>query len=272
METLVNQSVVQNVATTAQQVVLNNIPQTTVSAKQQSLNLLAKLSEQRQTWESTVYRTSNEMLYSILQSCYSAEYGMRGGEAEAKERREGLKTFASKLGFTFKDSTPTMNRIVQCVFGAVKRSRITTYSLVLREAKKRNIAISDIPKFITENGGLQEIRLSKSDKYISPKQKVEKASGTIASKTLATVSSQSLSQIVDVEKVGELCVLLATQNADNTFTVKAVSYGKTAVNATLVSVYGMSASEINETARQTDAANDSVITSNIVNQIVNTVI
>jgi hypothetical protein len=68
-----------------------------------------------------------------------------------------------------------MNRIVQCVFGAVKRSRITTYSLVLREAKKRNIAITDIPKFITENGGLQEIRLSKSEKYVSPKQKVEKA-------------------------------------------------------------------------------------------------
>ncbi|MBT8515568.1 hypothetical protein G6727_08890 [Polynucleobacter paneuropaeus] len=94
----------------------------------------------------------------------------------------------------------------------------------------------------------------------------------IASKTLATVSSQTLSQIVDVEKVGELCVLLATQNADSTFTVKAVSYGKTAVNATLVSVYGMSVSEINETARQTEAANDSTITSDIVNQIVSTVV
>ena len=268
METLVKQTAVQN-PTTSQEVVLNNIPKSTVSAKQQAVNLLAKLSEERQTWETTVYRTSNEMLYSILQSCYTAEFGMRGGETEAKERRDGLKAFASKLGFTFKDSTPTMNRIVQCVFGAVKRSRITTYSLVLREAKKQNIAVSDIPKFITENGGLQEIRLSKSDKYVSPKQKVEKASGTIASKTLATVSSQTLSQIVDVEKVGELCVLLATQNADSTFTVKAVSHGKTAVNATLVAVYGMSVSEINETARQTEAANDSNVTSDIVNQIVN---
>lgn len=268
MENLVNQSSVQNPAT-AQEVVLNNIPQSSVPPKQQSLNLLTKLSEERQTWESTVYRTSNEMLYSILQSCYTAEFGMRGGEPDAKERREGLKAFASKLGFTFKDSTPTMNRIVQCVFGAVKRSRITTYSLVLREAKKRNIAVADIPKFITENGGLQEIRLSKSDKYISPKQKAEKASGTVASKTLATISSEALSKVVDAEKVGELCVLLATQNADSTFTIRAVSHGKTAVNATLVAVYGMSASEMNEITVQMEAANDSNITSDIVNQIVN---
>ena len=268
METLVNQTVVQNAVAT-QEVVLNNISQTTASVKQQSINLLTKLSEAREQWETTVYRTSNEMLYSILQSCYSAEFGMRGTEAESKERREGLKAYASKLGFSFKDSTPTMNRIVQCVFGAVKRSRITTYSLVLREAKKRNIAVSDIPKFITENGGLQEIRLSKSDKYISPKQKVEKANNSIASKSLATVSSQTLSQLVDAEKVGELCVLLATQNADGTFTVKAVSHGKTAVNATLVSVYGLSASEMNDTSLKSEAANDSNITGDIINQIVN---
>ena len=50
METLVNQSLVQNVATTAQEVVLNNISKSTVSLKQQSLNLLAKLSEESQTW------------------------------------------------------------------------------------------------------------------------------------------------------------------------------------------------------------------------------
>lgn len=230
---------------------------------------LTRLTEQRKQWETTVYRASNESLYSILQSCYAIEWSMAGNDANAKARREGLRHFAAQHGFSFKDSTPMMNRVVRCVFGDVARSRVSTYSLVLREAKKRNVGVNDIPAFISDNGGVEQIRLSKSPNYKTAKQKAELAVDAATKNVLGVVSSKLLSELATSEHMGERCVLIAKQQADGTFAVTAVVRGKSALTAALVSHYGSTKADSADTAVKQEAANDDDARSQILREIAN---
>ena len=43
------------------------------SFKKQTLTTLKNLVSQREKWETTVYRKSNEMLYGILQNCFAQQ-------------------------------------------------------------------------------------------------------------------------------------------------------------------------------------------------------
>ena len=156
--------------TAANNVVSNNKP--LASASEQVFQILESVANERVQWEDNAYRASNQALYAILQKCYALDWEITNTKSGVKAMREGINTFASKLGFKFKDSTPVINRIVQCVFGNVHKTRISTYSLALREAKKANESISNIPSFIENAGGIQEIRTSKSVTFKSTKQKV----------------------------------------------------------------------------------------------------
>jgi hypothetical protein len=44
----------------------------------------------------------------------------------------------------------------------VDRRRLSTYSLVLREAIKQKVLATQLAEWIEQNGGIQEIRLSQS--------------------------------------------------------------------------------------------------------------
>jgi len=243
----------------------NNLP----SLKSQTVNVLSVLSTQRENWEANAYRTSNMELYSILQQCYALDWEIAHTLCNAKEMRDGIKEYAARMGYGFKDGTPVINRIVRCVFGNVLRSRISTYATVLKEAKKQNIAVADIPAFIENAGGVQEIRLSKSKTFVSAKQKIERVSQIVFDEVLAVAKSPLLNKLAVSDYVDEQCILLATQQADGTFAINAVVRGKGAVNTALVALYGQSAAEIKDSTKKMEAANDSDIRIDLVKKIVN---
>ena len=242
----------------------NNLP----SLKSQTVNVLTALSSQRENWEANAYRTSNMELYGILQQCYALDWEIAHTLYNAKEMREGIKEYATRMGYAFKDGTPVINRIVRCVFGNVVRSRISTYATVLKEAKKQNIPVADIPAFIENAGGVQEIRLSKSKTFVSAKQKIERVSQTVFNEVLAVAKSPSLTKLAVSDYVDEQCLLLATQQADGTFAINAVVRGKGVVNTALVALYGQNALEIKDTSKKAEAANDSDIRIDLVKKIV----
>jgi hypothetical protein len=241
----------------------------TPSAHQQMLDTLAYIASQREQWEAGVYRKSNEELYSILQNCYAVDYAIITAESGAADMRKAITDYAARLGFSFKEGTPVMNRIVRCVFGNVQRSRISTYALVLREAKKRGVNIDDIPQFIEQAGGVQEIRLSKSSTYTSPKRKAEIARTTAFTASLAIAKSSSLSKLADSKLANTACVLLATQLPDGTFAIHAVVRSEGAIKAVLIAQYTQSKGMLKDTANKQEAANDSQIRSTILRNIVN---
>ena len=116
--------------------VVQNNNTASVSYSREVFDTLAAINKQREQWEVGSYQKSNDELYAILQSCYAVDWAIAYAEEGANEMRKGITEYAAKLGFSFKEGTPTMNKIVRCVFGNVKRSRISTYALVSLRAEK----------------------------------------------------------------------------------------------------------------------------------------
>lgn len=225
--------------------------------KTQTLTTLKNLVSEREKWETTVYRKSNEMLYGILQKCFAVNYAMLGNDKEAKERRAALAEFIEEHGYRFTESTPVITKVVKCVFG-VDRRRVSAYSLVLREAIKQNVTLKDLPKWVEDNGGVEQIRLSKAPNAKTTKQKALAAKKVMAkSDVLAVVKSRELSKKAEADFAGDECVLLATQQADGSFAITGVVRSKGAVNAALVSFYSQTKNVVLNDTKKKQAANDS---------------
>ena len=225
---------------TATTVVQNDAVTITAAAStttQIAATSLIDLESKRQQWETTVYRTSNQQLYALLAECY-----VYGGELpfdQAKQRSAVLADFCQQRGYAVKKESPLLTRVVKAVFGNVDRRRISTYSLVLRSAKAANVLPTNLAQWVEERGGIQEIKLARSATYVSPSAKAQKAKATLTATTnLAVVASEALSQLADADFMGEECVLVAEQQADGSFAIKALTRSSTALNAALLAVYG----------------------------------
>jgi hypothetical protein len=200
---------------------------------------LKQLEDKRKQWETTVYRTSNLQLYALLADCL--EYGRPMEVADSKARNKELDVFFDERGYVVKRESPLFTRITKAVFGNIDRRRISTYSLVLRSAQKAGVTAADLAEWIETNGGIQEIKLSRSDTYVSPKQKADKAKSSFGELPNLAVAKEGLAVLADGEHVGTECVLLAEQQADGSFHIKALTRNATAVNAALTALYAAQA-------------------------------
>ena len=211
---------------------------------------LAELEQQRIEWEEGVYRTSNQALYAILSQCL--QYGADLATTEAnKERRQALDEFYKQRGYRIKKETPLMTRIVRAVFGDIDRRRISTYSLVLRQAKNEAVKPDDFADWVEQRGGVQEVRFARSSTFVSPKAKAETAQESFKQMDkLAVVKSEALSAVTNTDNIGEYCVLLAEQEADGSFTVKALVNSIGAVNAAFAALYQQQKAEEERIAKE----------------------
>lgn len=196
---------------------------------------LTDIEAKRQQWEASVYRTSNQQLYAVLADCL--EFGKALELGEAKKRSADLEEFFKQRGYFYKKESPLLTRIVKAVFGNVDRRRISTYSLVLRSAQKSGVSAEKLSDWIENNGGIQEIKLARSVTYISPKAKAEKAKSMLSALPNLAIAKDKLSELADASYVGCECVLLAEQQSDGSFHIKALNRSAAAVNAALSSLY-----------------------------------
>lgn len=206
----------------------------TTAAPARTVNL-SDMEARRQQWETTAYRTSNQQLYAVLADCLA--YGEALPVAEAKQRTKDLEEFFKLRGYTVKSDSPLLTRVVKAVFGNVDRRRISTYSLVLRTAQKEGITADKLAGWIEERGGVQEVKLSRSATYVSPKAKAAKAKSTLSALPNLAIAKDKLAELADADFVGCECVLLAEQQADGSFHIKALTRSGTAVNAALTALY-----------------------------------
>lgn len=236
-------------------VVLNDNANAEINIATTALGLLKGMEEQRIKWEDGVYRKSNAALYEVLAECLQFA-GDLTTEA-AKERTKALEAFYKSRNYKWRKDTPLVSRVVRAVFGDADRRRISTYSLVLRQAQKSNVAYKALAKWIEENGGVQEIKLARSATFVSPKQKAEIAQQSFDSlTTLAEVKTEALSLLADADFVGEDCVLLAQQQADGSFAIRAVLRSGAAVNAAFTALYAQKKTSTEEDSKERTAAND----------------
>jgi hypothetical protein len=217
-----------------------------------------ELTVEREAWENTVYRTSNEQLYVLLQKCYQTYKSMIEDTPEAAALRAGLKDYIETKGYMFNTGTHTLVKIVKCVFGADRR-RVSAYGIVLRTALAKQISVIDLPEFIRAQGGVEEIRLAKSPNAMTAKQKAAKGAEAVQSATMGVFSSTSLGSKLDAGNIGKTVVLIGTWQADGSVIVRSVVENDTAVNTALACHYSANKGEVKEAAVQAQAANDEQI-------------
>lgn len=235
---------------------------TTVAEKQ--FSFIESLAIEREAWENTVYRTSNQQLYTLLAKCYGKYMAMTKDTELAKVMRLELETYMNLKGYGSSKTAHTLTKIVRCVFGGDRR-RNSTYSIVLRSAFDKKIQEADIADFIEREGGVQEIRLTKCNS-LSTKAKAQIAKNTVVEQVLATVDSESLAKQLDAAKVGHQVVIVATQQANGTVMLNAVTYSEGVVNAALASYYAANKDSIKEkSAERITASNDSKLSESISN-------
>ena len=236
-------------------VVLNDNANAEINIATTALGLLTGMEEQRIKWEDGVYRKSNAALYEVLAECLQFA-GDLTTEA-AKERTKALEAFYTARKYKLRKDTPLVSRVLRAVFGDADRRRISTYSLVLREAKNSNVAYKALAKWIEVNGGVQAIKLTRSPTFVSAKQKSVIAQQSFDSlTTLAEVKTEALSLLADADFVGEDCVLLAQQQADGSFAIRAVLRSGVAVNAAFTALYAQKKTSTEEESKERTAAND----------------
>jgi len=231
---------------------------------------LSTLTEQRKQWEDGVYRKSNDELYALLQQCYELDLLISTAREGIKAMCNDITKYASELGYRFKQSTPTITKIVRCVFGDVHRSRVSTYSLALREAKSQKIAVKNIPSFIANAGGVQEIRVSKSPTYQTAAQKVATAEATVFNAPISSINSDEL-PLLNSDHVEEPCVLLAQQEADGSFTVFSVVRSKAAINAAMLGALSTGKQEQATKAQQDAVSADANGKAELINDTANSI-
>jgi hypothetical protein len=214
----------------------DEITLTPLAVAQPLTKVLADLETERETWEQGAYRTSNLALYAVLAKCLAI--AQADTPELAKQRNAGLEAFYKQRGYSYKKDAPPATRVVKAVFGNVDRRRLSTYSLVLREAIKKRVQATQLAEWIEQNGGIQEIRLSQSATFVKPAVKVEQAKQSFDTlPELATVKSEALSLLADGDFMGECCVLIAEQNAEGAFVVRGFTRAGGAVNAAFAALY-----------------------------------
>lgn len=221
-------------------------------------NHFEQLTIEREAWENNVYRTSNEQLYVILQKCYQTYKAMSTDLPEAAALRTGLKDYTDTKGLKFKAGTHTLVKIVKCVFGDDRR-RVSAYGIVLRTALAKNISMSDIPVFIRENGGIEEIRLQKAPNAMTAKKKAEVATNDLQHENMGVYTNPALAQKLDAGNIGKPVVLLGTWQADGSVVMRSIVQNDTAINAALAAHYSANKSAVKQRAAEQVAANDAQI-------------
>lgn len=229
----------------------NQAHQAVVNVRQHFDRLVA----QRQAWQDNAYRASNEQLYALLQECYATYKAMTMDTAEAKALRSALTDYINLKGVKFNSGTHTIVKIVQCVFGADRR-RVSAYGIVLRRALSEGVSVMDIPTYIRERGGVEEIRLARAPNAMTAKQKATVAAEAVKAETLGVFASAALGAKLDAGNIGKAVVLVGTWQADGSVIVRTVVQNDSAVNMALASYYSANKDAVQKQAQQQDAAND----------------
>lgn len=220
-----------------------------------SVNAIERLIAAKNEWEQSTYRKANDELYALLAQCLELYNQMAGNGAEAKAQRVFFEKYIEQKGIKVTTTSHTLVKIAKCVFGDNRR-RASAYGIVLRTALTEGIAPANLPAFIRERGGVEEIRLSKSPNAMTATAKAAAGAQAVAEKVLGTFQSPALQQKLDSGKIDKTVVLVGTWQADGSIVVREVVEGDGAINAALVNCYSRNKTAAATKVAEVEAAND----------------
>jgi hypothetical protein len=231
-----------------------------VKTANDSTNYVSKLVKSRINWENTAYRKSNEQLYVLLANCLGMYTAMCLDTERARQLRKDLSDHIESNNLTFKKSTHTLVRIIRCVFGEADKRRISTYGIVLRSAFSQQIESTKLVEFIKQYGGVQEIKLAKSN-ALSVKAKAQVAVSSLDTQVIAEIENKDVAAKLDASKIGQRVIFIAKQLANGKFVINGAVNSEGAVNTAMAAYYSANKETLNKVvAERKLASNDASLT------------
>ena len=123
------------------------------------ISQLDGLVSKRKQWETTDYKKANEGLYNLLASClevFKSKF-VDADDSDKKTLRSDLTTRLTAEGVRVQRNTTTLTMFVRFVFGS-DRKRAHGYTYVLKAAISYDVTAANLPSWIVEQGGIEEVR------------------------------------------------------------------------------------------------------------------
>ena len=235
----------------------NDITKTTLAAFQKRVNTLAA---ERDEWQCTLFASANERLYELLAHVYSLYLDAKEGSGVDTEKYDWLKKEVDKRGIACCKNPTFIQLVTKLIFcdSDTDSRRVNSYARVLACAAQEDIGNSrEIPDYIADRGGIEEIRSAMSKNTKTMKQRASEAAPfASAAETIAIVEADGLAQYATAAH-GKFVVLLGVMNARGQVEIKHKVFGSdvdgdhltsnTVINGALANLYS------NETKKRKDA-------------------
>lgn len=183
---------------------------------------LGDLEVRRKEVEGGIFRRAHRAVHLLLADCLALAQLDDSLDPE-QSRDRALDIFLSARQLSIKKGEPIFSKAISAVFGELHRSRVSTYRTVLKAASQAGISAAELPAWIEQQGGLQEVRLSSAG--TGGTSSSEMASLTLEylldKGSLYALQNDALSKQLTIESNGKEVVLVATKQRDGTLMVHA---------------------------------------------------
>ena len=211
-------------------------------------NIIVSLVADQEIWLNGVHRTANEQLYVILQRCYHLYSLMASDKAQNEKLKSAIERHNNERNLGIDTKSHTMTNIIKVVFGADRR-RASSYSSALRVALAQKVEVQDLPEFLRDAGGVEEVRRQQANGGTPKVDKVDVASRRMANVNLAIINADAISSKLDCGAIGKQVVLVATQDVNGTLVINSVVQTEGVTKAVLTAIYN---AEHKEWSKQKD--------------------
>lgn len=249
------------------QVVTNLVEKINQDSQQSVGAVVNNLIAERKAWQEQDLTRSNERLYGILQSCYILFQSMNSIKTEAMAVKKGFLKFCEQQGWNFKENTHLMTKVVQCVFGDDRR-RVSSYALALRAALENKVSNMDIPKYLRDAGGVEEVRRKRSPNHKTTKDKAAIGRAAMSGRILASFHSDILASNFQASEYDGAVILLSTRETDGSFAVRRLVQNGSAITAVLSGLASSVSKEELAKEPEKQAANDDQLRDSAIKQAV----
>lgn len=194
---------------------------------------LDALSHARENWEQTAFKKANEGLYDLLAQCLEVfeQKFVKGTKDDQRTLRSQLIVRLTEMKIKTQKNSPTLNLFVRFVFCS-DRKRAHGYSYVLNAAISHEITAAQLPEWIVNEGGIEEIKrkMVQSDEAKARQEKRKQAKDT-AEQLIVEAQINPLATIaVDGFMPQQRNIMLAVGDVNGNFNV---TYVLTEVSDTL---------------------------------------
>ena len=231
-------------------------------------NTIVSLVADQEIWLNGVHRTANEQLYVILQRCYHLYSLMASDKAQNENLKAAIERHNNERNLGIDTKSHTMTNIIKVVFGADRR-RASSYSSALRVALAEKVKVQDLPQFLRDAGGVEEVRRQQTNGGAPKVDKVGAAVRQIANVNLAVIDADAISSKLDRGAIGNHVILVATQDINGTLIINSVVQTEGVTKAVLTAIYNAEHKEWSKQKEEEQPASEADELDALINAAVN---